>query len=421
VGRFKYLLPLLFLSCAYFNTFYNAKSYYQEALRQQEHNPAQARELFKKSQERAALVISHHPNSRWADDALFLLGMCYYHSGQYTQALKSYEDFAVVFPKSPFNPQVKYYAALAALELGDRARGIASLSEIAKEKGPLQEDAQFQLAKASLAGGEIAEAIAGYERFLELYPRSRHRDEAILTLAEHYLELPNYEKAQGYLKKYLAKTYTSQAEALLKLAHCQLELKDPAAAAKTTQEIIDRYPEKESQAWLLLGKAFFAQGRDSEALDALKKVKQGEAGAEASYLMAKRYEESQKFELALAYYDSVGIRAPNSEYATLALRRRSLLAQLQAQEAEANPDQAQFLLAEVYYLNLNQPEAALAEYEKVYKEYPQSPYAPKALYAQAWILKEVLHRDGAEDIYRILIERYPDTPQAVKARKLLAE
>lgn len=421
VGRPVKLLPLLiWLNCAYFNTFYNAKTYYEEALRQKENSPAQAQELFKKARERSALVVSRYPNSRWADDALFLVGMCYYHLGQYTQALEVYDNFEAVFPNSRFNPQVRYYIGLCELKIGDRARGLAVLSEIVQQPGPFKEDAHFQLAQAYFDLGELDEAIAYYEGFLTQYPRSRHWDEVVLSLADHYFELGDFKSAHSYLKQYIERAYTSplKVEATLKLARCELELGDPEGAAQTARGVLDLSPIIKPQAWLLLGKALLAQDKRHEALEALSRVEGGEPGAEACYLMAKLYEEEKEFDLALAYYDSVSTRAPNSRYVSLAIRRRSLLAQLESKE---DPAQAQFLLAEVYYLNLNQPEEALVEYEKVYKEYPESDYAPRALYARAWILSNVLHRDGADELYKLLIERYPDTPQASKARELLTE
>lgn len=422
VGRLVRLLPpfLVGLNCAYFNLFYNAKSYYAEALRQKGVSPAHARELFKKAQARSAQVVSRYPNSRWADDALFLAGMCYYHLEEYTQALKVYEEFEGAFPRSQFSPQVRYYMGVCELKVGDRARGLAILSEIARQPGPFKEDAHLQLAKAYFDHGEVDEAVAYYEEFLARYPCSRHREEVMLRLADHHLELGDFKSARSYLKEYIERAYTShlKAEAGLKLARCELELGNPEGAAKTAKGVLESSPTLKPQALLLLGKALLAQDKGEEALEALGRVGGGEPGAEACYLMARLYEEEKNFELALAYYDSVSIRAPNSQYASLALRRRSLLAQL---DPEEDPAKAQFLLAEVYYLNLDQPEEALIEYERVYKEYPESKYAPRALYAHAWLLSNVLRRDGADELYKLLIERYPDTPQAAKARELLTE
>jgi tetratricopeptide (TPR) repeat protein len=86
-----------------------------------------------------------------------------------------------------------------------------------------------------------------------------------------------------------------------------------------------------------------------------------------------------------------------------------------------------FHLAEIYNLNLKKYERALSEYEKVYKQYPKSSYAPKSLFAQAWIYKNILgaqpdtsqYNPDYKRILNTIINNYPNTEYAAAAQEML--
>jgi TolA-binding protein len=62
--------------------------------------------------------------------------------------------------------------------------------------------------------------------------------------------------------------------------------------------------------------------------------------------------------------------------------------------------------------------ASLKEFYNIYKSYPQSTLAPKALYATGWILENQLNMpDSAALFYDTLTARYPKTVYAVKISK----
>ena len=68
----------IFLSCVYFNTFYNSESSFEEALKIIEESsitvdnrlPSQARKLLGESIENSKLVIKDYPDSKYIDDVL---------------------------------------------------------------------------------------------------------------------------------------------------------------------------------------------------------------------------------------------------------------------------------------------------------------------------------------------------------------
>lgn len=116
---------------------------------------------------------------------------------------------------------------------------------------------------------------------------------------------------------------------------------------------------------------------------------------------------------------------------TKKLTKTDTLKNISPIETTAVQDSAarQFHIAEIFNLNLKKYEPAIAEYEKVYTQFPKSPYAPKALFAELWVYKNIL---GAQadtshynpDFKRILnkiIAEYPNSEYANAAKDMTTE
>jgi outer membrane protein assembly factor BamD (BamD/ComL family) len=74
----------------------------------------------------------------------------------------------------------------------------------------------------------------------------------------------------------------------------------------------------------------------------------------------------------------------------------------------------------MYFVDLNEPERAIEEYQKVYTDFPESIWAPKALYAQFWITKNFLNEDSVATLLaQNLMSRYPNTEYAMSAKKMI--
>ena len=73
--------------------------------------------------------------------------------------------------------------------------------------------------------------------------------------------------------------------------------------------------------------------------------------------------------------------------------------------------------AEKKFLNKDYNKS-LSEFYNIYKSYPQSALAPKALYASGWILANQLDSpDSAAIFYDTLTAKYPKTVYAIKVRQ----
>ncbi|MCA9787785.1 MAG: hypothetical protein KC488_14645, partial [Candidatus Cloacimonetes bacterium] len=78
--------------CAYFNTYYNARASYKDGLKKKlESSGANAGEAqFKQSNTVSSKLLQFYPESRWVDDTILLIGLCYLEMGQHHRALRKF-------------------------------------------------------------------------------------------------------------------------------------------------------------------------------------------------------------------------------------------------------------------------------------------------------------------------------------------
>ena len=111
------LLALALLpGCAYYNTFFNTKRAYKEAVeehaRRKEEKPSPTEiQKLDKTIEKASRLLQLHPNSKYVDDSLLMLGECFYYKQEYPKALRKFDELAANFPKSGHVPRAQLWRA----------------------------------------------------------------------------------------------------------------------------------------------------------------------------------------------------------------------------------------------------------------------------------------------------------------------
>lgn len=438
--RSRYIRPLACLlaaivlfgaGCAYFNTFYNAQAAYREGMKLKEQNQnTQAKAKFDKAIEKSALLIKRWPKSRWVDDALFLVGSSFYQQGQYDKAVREFDHLNLAFPNSGFVPRGELYRGLALL--ADKQYGTARVAlDAVKQKYPkLADEATYNLAKSFIDRKELARGTDSLAAFLERFPRSRFRMPAVKLLADGSFTLKQYAAAERWYAAYVRLTNDPKQRALanLKIAACRYEEGRHEEAIAGAVDVLGRYSELNDEASLLLGKALTEVGRQPEALAAWVKVKgASDLGAEAAFRIGKHHEEGADFDKARAYYDTAKTRRVDSDYGVLAVKRLALLNALAARTTgkkasgdSLTPAEAMFLLAEVNNLNLGDYDKAMDLYQNVHDSFPDTDWAAKALFAKAWILRNVKNDTAAATpLLRQAISEYPETEYADESRRWL--
>lgn len=422
------LIAAALSGCAYFNTFYNAKRYYNEGLKKEETKKGSGKSKFSESLKKAVIVARDYPDSRWVDDAFFLMAMDYYWMENYDKAEVQFEGFLEHFPDSKYAEEARYYHALALVKLKKYAKGRMALQELFSSRR-FDAEARFAWAEAFYLEEEWDEAKDAFGDFLKKNPHGELAKSARLNLAEIQLKSGDTLSAIKTYERFLRRAETSEEnfERSLTLAELYYLNGDYKDARKTLNKIPKgMYTAIDQACDLLKAKIDLATGDTTSARRVLAKIPYGDQRAEAFFILASTYEVDGEFEKAVAYYDTIATRETRSNYAALAKRKMTLLESSflesdSADTVQVDPASEQFLLAQTYMLGLGDAPRAVEEYQKVVSNYPESSYAPKALYGIIWLKKFRLNDSlWLTDYYRLL-ESYPHSDITRDARELLAD
>jgi tetratricopeptide (TPR) repeat protein len=407
-------------SCAYFNTVYNAKNYYREGKKSVVHDTLKVdSELFDKAIEKATLTIVKHPECRWVDDVLFIMGASYYYKGDYKRALEKLDFLLTNYPESHFYDDGLYYRGLSYYKQQKYGSAILSLKEAMVSKS-YRKKAMIALSYVYYRDGNYASLTDVTQQLLhESLNLSRKRD-IYRLLAEAQFEQNLYADALESYNNLLDITRIEEDKRTLKLkiAETYLELGE----YELCRDFLEGEGDVEFKT--LLADLNVKIGEIEKAKEVYIEVTQSSVSdfaSEAYYKLAQLYENEDSLELAIAYYDSSTTRSPYSEYGTKAQKKAEILNRILTLNNETeNVDRAQFLLAEIYFIDFGEFEKAIEGYQKVYENFPLSIWAPKALYAQLWITKNIIGNDSvAYLLAQDLLIQYPHTEYALSAQKIL--
>ena len=453
-------LALLATSCAYYNTFYLARRYYFKGTGglpyPVERPNAAAQPNFTKAIDYSKKVMANYSKSKWVDDAYLLWARALLGRDDPRETVNMLQDFGVRFPDSKLKAEALFY-----LGVGFRQSHRYSEAEMALEqflsqapRHDLAPYAWLERARAltSLDRDSAAAFCAG--RVLEVFPKSRLGPQALAARAEALLASGYYERARvdyqglglqssddeqrlGFLLKEAdcleaGRSYDAEM-ALLRDAqgHARAPATSTAIGVTTAYSSLggaDHY----GRLALRIGTVHLLAGRLDPALETYREVltlyPKSPLSAEAQYRIGYAYENAaDDFERARGEYARVKDEFPTSAFATQAQQRMSNLERLN-QFRSAGGDTLEkraevgLMLAEQYLFQLGKPERALTEYRRVAAELDSTPWAAKALNAEAWVLSRKLGRTAeAESLLWVVVRQYPATEAQLAARDYLEQ
>ncbi|MCD6097770.1 TonB family protein [bacterium] len=426
--------------CVYYNTFFLAKKNYnraekkrKEALKKGETTlPSDAKSLYDTSIKKSSKVLTYYPESEYADDALFLIGMCYFHEGEYSKAIQKFDELALSFPESPLNQQAEYYYYLAKYKTGDYINAKRELERIAQEKKLKEaEEAAFMLAEFAYENENYKEALQRYIKFLKEFPNSDKKNKVLIRIGSIYFKEKNYQEAISYLENVEYKNISKDDYfgARMMIADVYIEEKKFDKAYKIYISLLENniFSAYEGKLYIRLGKFYEAQYDTANAISSYRKAIDRFPRTEDAAYGYFYLGEMQQFlfgnlKEAKAMYDSVSIMAPSSEIAKEALARSANIGKLTSYQTEIDSlgkeasVETQLKLAEMYLFGVGQTDSAINEYKYIVENYPEDKLAPKALYALGWIyLFKKNDPDKATEYFSRILTDYPNSDYTVGA------
>ncbi|MCB0282891.1 MAG: hypothetical protein KDF60_09955, partial [Calditrichaeota bacterium] len=106
-----FLIGLLFSGCAYYNTFFNAEENYRVGLEKKQNDknekmpPDIVRHFNSAIAKSWSIIDFYGDSSRWADDALLMIGKSHYQLEEYDKSQEILESFLQKYYRSDLIPE----------------------------------------------------------------------------------------------------------------------------------------------------------------------------------------------------------------------------------------------------------------------------------------------------------------------------
>lgn len=393
--------------------------------------------FFKKQYLKAFTVFKElSGQDSYKDASLFWLGESYLKSEDYEKAREQYQKVIDLFPGSLYTPQAYYSMAWTYFEKGDYLLAKKSFQTLV-EKFPsnsLAEDSAFKLGECEYNAGQYEGAVFHFNAYLQAQPNSTRRYEATFNIAEAYYYLEQYEQAglsyaqaRGLTRdpKNTLASMIGQAWSAMKTGNNEASLKlfdEAAAYIKTTG-----LPEED----VLIGKAslFMIQEKYQEALliysDLINRFPQSTRVVESLTGRANTYYLLNDYANAIKDYTKIieaydkdlqfektvekarfGLAWTYLKSGQLDMSIESFRGVLDKTESKAVKVSALTQIGDAYQ-EASRMEEAIATYDKVLKEMPDTLYSDYVQYRLGVALLKVNKTDAALMAFSSLKNNYP--------------
>lgn len=335
---------LLVTSCAYYNTYYNARKSYREALelaKQYPDNPVSSEEvLLDEAIAGAAKILAIYPESKWVDDAQLLLGNALLQLGRrtltgsgtsdLTEAMMAFSSTAILTEDQTIRDRAFTGMGLAAMELGRLNDAIASFENVSHENDKRYISSRLYLMDAQLLNNQPELALVVADSLGE--PRDDSLSAELKLLIGRAL-METGQPDSGAVMALTAGDMFGRGKgyyrALTIAAEAYLQADKPGKAVEVLTQLLSGYRSDLETATIALldGKArelagdpagAIASFRSSADLDSYR-----EYGAEALYLRSILLEKDGRIEDALDDLEELSGRSGDYLWLRLAENRRN--------------------------------------------------------------------------------------------------
>ncbi len=280
--RISILLAILiaFSGCAYFNAFYNVKHYYSEAEKERERSTDMNSKAsgYNKAVESGAVLLEYYPNSKYIDDALFLMGQCYYWMEEYHKAKRKFEELIANYPDSPFYQEGRLWLGKTLVKLKNRQEATASLRGLMVDTDDpeITSEALFALAELYVIDSLFVRAEEEFVAITETTKDPKVKGEAYWRAGESAFREQRYAEAEEYfgmaLKYELPRALRYRVNIFY--GRALFENRNYEESREVFQDLLrdKRYFEQHGEIRVYLAIIQYRLGDPEEALDELQRV-----------------------------------------------------------------------------------------------------------------------------------------------------
>ncbi|MCF7796967.1 MAG: tetratricopeptide repeat protein [Lentisphaeria bacterium] len=324
-------------SCAYYNTFYNAKSYFAEAQKATENNQTDqvSREeiqLYAKAIDKSKRLLTKFPESKYRDDAQFIIAKSYYFRQDYRLARRYFEDLPKQFPDSPYAAEIPLWLGRCLMKQGDLAMAKHEARRTIEKasNAQLQVESFLLLGQIALSEDSLTVAREYLERVISESRDGEIRAQAQFQIGNLLAATGDYEEALTAFQR--VNRYNPNESLKIQTIINQNRMLQKLGRGSTAIELIQQMLEDEKfddikgQLQVELGKAYFEEGWTNDAITTFELVMEEYRlrpyAAEAAYWLGELYlNQFHQYNDAVEAYGAVSYHDRKSPFLALSNQR----------------------------------------------------------------------------------------------------
>ena len=441
---------MLFSNCAYFNTFYNANQYYEEAtkIRLEKDGqavPITAMDKYGKAIKKCKKVIKEFPQSRLRTEAILLMAKAQYFRSDFDLALDNLKEILQDGTEKQIE-EANYWRALCKWKKGNLQVSINELNFLLSSSS-----SKSILSKCHLSLAEISNELLNPDSSLmhlkkaaKLTQKREEKGVIYGRLAELAFDQKQYGAAMDGYVNVIAHSLSKEK---IENAHLQMlkilriEKKYKLASRKIKGLLADdKFKRISGDLELELVNLYRAEGEYDEIEIRLESIvndyQRTKVSAEAYYQLGEIYT-SKKWDLekAKTFYEKVSKESNKSIFTSSAKRKilaistyqkanedilkiNSIETEQNSTDSTLNTSVARPLksLPELYYQLADLEAFSFSRYiesiklfEKIIYEFPTSEFKPKSIFALVFIYDQYNDTTKSDSLKNLLLEKYPNS------------
>jgi len=234
------------------------------------------------------IYISNNPNAKNADQVLLKKGEIYYSLESYAKAIQGYTELINLYPNSSLIPNAYYWIGKSSQMLGQTDDAVNSFKYVIKNylNSEIGVGAVLELGKIYEENNELKNAVDLYSGTINSMPDSKRVPELLfykgMALKRNGEIQIAYETFDEVVTYYVQTIFAAKAK--LELALLEIERKDYTNAGILLRELGEnRNDDIGAQAQYFYGVSLFEQGKTTEAISALVRVRSVFSGYDEWY------------------------------------------------------------------------------------------------------------------------------------------
>ena len=454
---------MLLSSCAYFNTFFNAQEYFEEAEKIRlekdgERIPVSAIEKYGKSIKKSKKVVSDFPESKYVNSAIILMAKSHFYRQEYDLAINNIKSILSIVEKEEKEEAI-YWIALCKWKKGNVQTSIDELEDLISKSqlNTIKSMSYLSLSEIYDELKDTNKSINYLQEAAKLTSKRSQKGVIYHKLAEMAFDKKDFNLSrQGYENVVLfslSKTNIENAHLqILKILRSEKKYRSATKKIKTMLTD-DKFKSISGNLELELVQLYRAQGDETEIESRLETIvnsyQRTPVSAEAYYQLGQIYI-SKKWNLSKAkeYFNQVNKESSKSIYASSARSRVEAISLYQKtiNEIESFLENEKFLLSDsikvaadsvnsaIKNVSLTKPKKSLPELyylladleafkferynesalylNKIINEFSDSDYKLKSLFALFFIYNMDNEEKKALQIKERLSNEHPDSEYA---------